>query len=579
MVKSKNHIINKLDLIPKSTGVYCFYNNKNVCIYVGKAKNLKNRVSSYFFKKNTDIKTAQLVKNIKDLSYVVVNSEMDALLLENNLIKKNQPRYNVLLKDGKTYPWICISHDSVPKIYQTRNIDKKAGDYFGPFMSGYIVKTLLGLFSDLFYNQGWTPISYVNREIKDEKELKNYLDIISDIKKILTGNIFLLINNLKKNMSYYSKTQQYERAHVLKNKLDILANYQAKSLIVSPKIDDIDVVSIVSKNQLSIVNFIKIKHGCVISAHSVELHKKLNETEEDLLTHAVISFRQKKISKAIKILSSHQLKNVFSDTKIIVPKIGDKKKLVDLSLKNAKLLLLEKSFASKNNIAKKKTQLVLKNLKLDLGLKIIPKHIECFDNSNFQGKFPVASCVVFKDGKPSKKEYRIFNIKTVVGPDDFASMKEVIERRYKRMVKEKAKLPQLIVVDGGKGQLSSAFDVLKKLNLHQKINLIGIAKKLEEIFMVGDKTPLYLDKRSSSLKLIQHLRDESHRFAIKHHRNRREKNKLKTSLRGIKGIGDKTEKLLIITFGSVNNAINAGQQELTRVVGKSKAKKIFNNYF
>ena len=562
--------------LPNSAGVYQYYDKNKSLLYVGKAKNIKKRVASYFTKSHENKRIKILVSKIEDIKFVIVKTEIDALLLENNLIKKHQPRYNVMLKDGKTYPWICISNEKIPKIFQTRHIKKNKGEYFGPYISTAVVKTLLNVFSDLFYSHGWTPFTYINRIVKSEDELNNYLSIVAEVKKILNGNLYVLINELKKSMVFYSNELMFEKAQIEKEKISILKNYQSKSVIVNPKINNVDVFTIVSNEKTAFVNFLKINSGSVIQTYSLELSKKLNEKENDLLSLAIVEIRKRFNSKSKEIYSSHKVENIWRDLIITIPKIGDKKKLIDLSLKNAKYLLLEKQKIRINQIKRVDKKNVLKILMKDLNLHTLPANIECFDNSNLQGTNAVSACVVFKNGKPSKKDYRLFNIKSVEGPNDYASMEEVVYRRYRGVLESGDLLPDLIVVDGGKGQLNSTIKTLAQLGLDKKIPVIGIAKRLEEIYIAKDKNPLYLDKRSESLKLIQYLRNEAHRFGVMHHRKKRIKNSLSVSLEKINGIGEKTIVLLISHFGSIKNINSSNKKDLIKLIGKSKADKILH---
>ena len=561
--------------IPSSAGIYQYYDKNRSLLYVGKAKNLKKRVSSYFTKTHEHARIRVLVGKIQEIKCVLVKTEIDALLLENNLIKKHQPKYNVMLKDGKTYPWICISNEKVPRIFQTRDVMKNEGEYFGPYVSTHIVKTLLNVCSDLFYSYGWTPISYINRTVKSKKDLTNYLSIINDIRNILNGNLYYLINDLRKRMRLYAKNLQFEKAQIEKEKISILKKYQSKSIIVSPKINNVDVFTIVSDENTGFVNFLKITSGAIIQTHALELRKQLNEKEEELLRLAIFELRKKFNSTSKEIYCSHTIKNTWEGLKITVPKIGDKKKLINLSLQNAKYMLLDKKKKKINRVERLENKHVLKKLQKDLRLKDLPINIECFDNSNLQGTDAVAACVVFKNAKPSKKDYRHFNIKTVVGPDDFASMEEVVYRRYNRILKEEKPLPNLIIIDGGKGQLNAAVKSLEKLRLRGMVPVIGIAKRLEEIYFPNDSVPLYLDKRSESLKLIQRLRNEAHRFGIAHHRKKRSQNYLSTSLDKIDGIGMKTISLLISHFGSTKKVNSATKKDLIQLIGKNKTDKIF----
>ena len=587
------HISELIKNIPNKAGVYQYYDKHKTLLYIGKAKKLKNRVSSYFSKIQEHRKTRLLVSKIQDIKYLVVKTEMDALLLENNLIKKHQPRYNVMLKDGKTYPWICIKKEPFARIFQTRTIVKDGSSYFGPYTSVRLVKTLLDFFHQLYPLRNCT-LNLSDENIKSDKfkvcleyhmgnclgpcigEQKNtdYQIGIKHIEQIIKGDIKAVIKYLKSTMLSFSEKMEFEKAHSVKQKIELLSNYQAKSTIVNPKINNVDVFTIISDETTAFVNYLKISSGAIIQAHTLELKKKLNETEKDLLQLAIVELRQRFNSTSKQIYCSHPLENVWKDLSISMPKIGDKKQLIDLSLRNAKYMLLDQKKQKIDNQERANNKRVLGQLKKDLRLLEHPRHIECFDNSNIQGSNPVAACVVFKNANPSKKDYRHFNIKTVVGPDDFASMEEVVYRRYKRLLKENKSLPELIVIDGGKGQLSSAVKSLEKLNLRGKIAIIGIAKRLEEIYFPGDSIPLYLDKRSESLKLIQQLRDEAHRFSITHHRKQRGKNSLGTSLDKINGIGPKTVELLIAHFGSVKQVMKAEKEELIRLIGKNKAKKI-----
>ena len=591
---ASEHIKGLLKLIPEKAGVYRYYDKNETLLYVGKAKNLKKRVISYFNKKLEHGKTKVLVSKIHDIQYVVVPTEIDALLLENNLIKKHQPKYNVALKDGKTYPWICIKNEPFPRIFQTRNVIKDGSVYFGPYTSVRLVKTLLDFFHQLYPLRNCS-LSLTDKNInakkfkvcleyhignclgpcEDKQTNEEYQLGIEHVQQIIKGDIKSVTQHLKTTMLHFSEKMEFEKAQSVKEKIDLLNNYQAKSSIVNPKINDVDVFTILSDKDTAFVNYLKINSGAIIQAHTLELNKKLNETERELLQLAIIELRQRFKSTSKTIYCSHSLENVWEDLSITIPKIGDKKKLIDISLRNAKYMQLDKQKRKINNIEKQDNKRILERLQKDLHLINRPKHIECFDNSNIQGTNPVAACVVFKNARPSKKDYRHFNIKTVVGPDDFASMEEVVYRRYKRLLKEEEPLPELIIVDGGKGQLSSAVKSLDKLKLRGKVAIVGIAKRLEEIYFPGDSIPLYLDKRSESLKLIQQLRDEAHRFSITHHRKQREKNILGTSLDKIEGIGPKTVELLISHFGSVKKVMEAKKEELEKLIGKAKAKKIY----
>lgn len=572
---TKQEFISKLiSTIPNCTGVYCFYNTQKSLLYVGKAKNLKFRVNSYFNNTSLCKKTQVLVKQIDDIKYTVVFSEMDALLLENNLIKKHQPKYNVLLKDDKTYPWICIKNEPLPRIFQTRKIIKDGSEYYGPFMSTNIIKVLLDFFSDLFYDKGWTPFSYLNRRF-DKNSKKEYLVVISEIRKILKGDIKSIVTRLQKNMLTHSERLEFEQAQKIKNVISLIKNYQSKSTIISPKITDVDVFTLLNSDSYAYVNYLKILSGSVVQTHTVEIKKKLNESPEDLLKIVIIDLRERFGSSSKKIFCSHKIKDVWGRINIIVPKIGDKKKLINLSLKNARQMELASKKIRVLRKEKSTNTQAVRQLQKDLRLKEPPIYIECFDNSNTQGSNPVSACVVFKHAKASKKDYRIFNIKSHSGIDDFRSIEEVIYRRYFRLKNEGLELPQLIIVDGGKGQLNSAIKSLKKLNLYGAIPLIGVAKKLEKIYFPKDPDPLYLDKRSSSLRLIQKLRNEAHRFSLFHHRKQRNSTFLTSSLDSIKGIGPKTIEKLILRFGSVKNILAAEKKEIEHLIGKKKSEQIF----
>ena len=587
------HIEELLKIFPQKPGVYQYYDKANKLLYIGKAKNLKKRVASYFNKKQEHGKTRVLVSKIQDIKYIVVGSEMDALLLENNLIKKHQPKYNVALKDGKTYPWICIKNEPFPRIFQTRNVIKDGSSYYGPYVSVRLVKTLLDFFHQLYPLRNCS-LNLIDKNIRSAKfkvcleyhignclgpcenkqSDKEYSIGVEHIKQIIKGDIKSVIQYLETTMRNFSDKMEFEKAQLVKDKIDLLSNYQSKSTIVNPKINNVDVFTILSHEKIAFVNYLKINSGAIVQTQTLELNKKLEETEEELLQLAIVELRQRFKSTSNIIYCSHYLENFLSNLSIIVPKIGDKKKLVDLSLRNAKYMMIELKKQKMNNIIKQDNTRVLEQLQKDLRLINCPRHIECFDNSNIQGAYPVAACVVFKNAKPSKKDYRNFNIKTVAGPDDFASMEEVVYRRYKRLLDENKSLPELIIVDGGKGQLSSAVKSLDKLKLRGKIAIIGIAKRLEEIYFPEDSVPLYLDKRSESLKLIQQLRDEAHRFGISHHRKQRGKDSLGTSLDRIDGIGSKTVEMLITHFGSVKKVMEAKNEELIKLIGKSKAEKI-----
>ena len=571
----KEHLKSAIKRLPSTPGVYNYYDDIGKIIYIGKAKNLKRRVSSYFTKNHDNLKTKILVSKIYDFKYILVETEIDALLLENNLIKKHQPKYNILLKDDKSYPWICIKKEEFPRVFQTRKVIKDGSEYFGPYMSTYVVNVLLNFFSEIFYDNGWTPFTYLGKEKKPESKEK-YLETISQIRKILKGDIKSVISYLKDKMMVHADKMEFENAQKIKEQLNLLTNYQSKSSIVSSKINNVDVFTIISDEKNAFVNYLKITTGAIIQSHTVEIKKKLSESDEEILQFVITDLRIRFNSVSTFIYSSNKIINIWGKVKIIIPAQGEKKKLIDLSLRNAKYIQLEKKKRQALNLTKSNKSIVLQKIKQDLHLKEIPIHIECFDNSNFQGSNPTASCVVFKKGVPSKKDYRHYNIKTVVGPDDYASMEEIVLRRYRRLLKEKKSLPQLIVIDGGKGQLSSAIKSLKELKVYGKIAIIGIAKRLEEIYFPNDNTPIYLDKRSSSLKLIQQLRNEAHRFAINHHIKKRSLNSISSELEKIDGIGPKTVDKIIQNYGSFENLMRSKRSEIVKLIGKEKTNKLFS---
>jgi excinuclease ABC subunit C len=586
----------QLQTLPDAPGVYQFYDKQGKILYVGKAKNLKKRVSSYFTKTHEYGKTRVMVKKITDIKHIVVETETDALLLENNLIKKHQPRYNVLLKDDKSYPWICIKNERFPRVFSTRRVIKDGSEYFGPYTSMKTVKTLLDLIKGLYhirtckYDLSAAKVEAGKYRVCLEFHLGNcngpcegleteqsYHSNIDAIRDILKGNFKNSLQNFKQQMQQYADNMQFEAAQKVKEKLDILLNYQAKSTVVNPKISNVDVFSIVSDESYAYINFLQLSYGSIIRSHTLELKKKLDETDEDLLQLGITEIRQRFHSKSKELYVPFPVE-LGEDVKITVPKLGDKKHILDLSKRNAMYYRMEQLKQVKIVDPDRHTNRMMAQMKADLRLSTEPRHIECFDNSNIQGTNPVAACVVFKNGKPSKKDYRHFNIKTVEGPDDFASMEEVVYRRYKRLLDENQSLPQLIVIDGGKGQLSSAVKSLETLNLRGKIAIIGIAKRLEEIFYPNDSIPLYLDKKSESLKIIQQLRNEAHRFGIEHHRNKRSKTALNSELQEINGIGDQTIVELMKKFKSVKRISEATEEDLAAVVGASRASKIKEFY-
>jgi len=579
--------------LPSDPGVYQYFDKNNTVIYVGKAKNLKRRVTSYFNKVHENAKTRILVKKIHRMEHIVVPSEVDALLLENSLIKKYRPRYNILLKDDKTYPWICIKKEPFPRVFSTRKVIQDGSQYFGPYPNVKTVYTLLELIRGLY------PIRTCNYDLSKEKvqkqsykvcleyhigncmapceakvSVENYNQNISAIRDIIKGNFRRSLDQFKSQMKQYATAMEFEKAQEIKEKLESLENYQAKSTVVNPKITNVDVFSIISDESYGYVNFFQVAFGSIIRSHTVEIKKKLDETEAEMLTHVVVDLRQRFNLQSKEIYLPIEI-DFGPKIKVTVPKLGDKKKLVELSQRNAKFFRLERFKQMKIIDPDRHVKRLMQQMKTDLRLKVEPHHIECFDNSNIQGTNPTAACVVFRNGKPFKKDYRHFKIKTVQGPDDFASIEEVVHRRYKRLSDEGQSLPQLIVIDGGKGQLSSAVKSLDRLGLRGQIAIIGIAKRLEEIYFPGDSIPMYLDKRSETLKVIQQLRNEAHRFGLTLHRNIRSKNALKSPLDEVEGIGPKTKEILLKKFKSLKRIKAASEEEIIDVMGSVKGGKIF----
>lgn len=595
---SEKHIANlkeKVAALPDNPGVYQYIDANDNIIYIGKAKNLKKRVSSYFTKYHDSVKTRILVKNIREIKHIVVDTEQDALLLENNLIKKYKPRYNALLKDDKTFPWICIKNEAFPRVFSTRQFIRDGSTYFGPYTSGRTLKVMLDFIRQLYplrtctLNLAQNYIAQGKYKVCLEHHLGNclgpcigqqteesYRQNIESIKNILKGNIGEVIQLLKVTMTEFSKAYKFEEAQKLKEKLDHLENYQSKSTIVNPSIHNVDVFSFIEDEGSAYVNFLKVVNGGIIQVHTLELKKRTDEDKESLLLTAITEIRQRLRSTSREIIVPFELDFEFEDVKFLVPQRGDKKHLLELSTRNAFYYKKEKMKQEINRSPQKRVDRVMETMRSDLRLKQAPVHIEGFDNSNIQGTTPVASCVVFKNGKPSKRDYRHFNIKTVVGADDFASMEEIIYRRYKRLLDENQLLPQLIVIDGGKGQLGAAVNSLLKLDLIGKIAIIGIAKRLEEIYFPGDSVPIYLDKNSESLKIIQHIRNESHRFGITFHRLKRSKGFIKSELENIPGIGEKLIEKLLSEFKSVELIKTKSEIELAAVIGKAKGLLVYN---
>jgi excinuclease ABC subunit C len=592
-----DYLKSQVSVLPNKPGIYQFYDDSGTIIYIGKAKDLKKRVSSYFSKTHDNRKTAILVRNIAEIKHMIVQSEQDALLLENNLIKKYKPRYNIQLKDDKSFPWICVKNEAFPRVFKTRELIRDGSKYYGPYTSIYTVRTMMELFKSEYKlrtcNYLLTGENIKNRKYKVCLEYhignclgpcegyiseEKYNDGIEDINNILKGNISGVIKHLKELMAKMSDSLNFEEAARIKEKYDSLKRYQSRSTIVSPKITDVDVFSIEEDEKFAFINYLKVIKGAIIQTFTLEIKKVLNETQEELLLSGIVEIRQNILSNAKEILVPFKLDFNLENVVFKIPVKGEKKNLMELSQRNAKYYRMEKEKQVVFKNPKIREELLLNTIKKDLQLTEIPVQIECFDNSNLQGSNPVAACVVFKNGKPNTKEYRHYNIKTVEGQNDFASMEEVVYRRYRRLMDEKKSLPQLIVIDGGKGQLSSAVAALDKLDLRGKISIIGIAKKLEEIYFPGDSVPIYINKNSQTLKVIQQLRDEAHRFGITFHRNKRSKEFITSELNSINGIGEKTSQKLLNDFKSVKTIKDQPLLSLAKSIGNSKA-QILYNYF
>ena len=581
-----------LNNIPGKPGVYQFRDASGNVLYVGKAKNLKKRIASYFAK-NQSGKTNALLRKTKEITHTIVDCESDALFLENNLIKKLQPRYNILLKDDKTFPWICIRNEPFPRVYSTRNVIRDGSLYFGPYTSGLMVKTIITLLRQLYQlrtcslNLTGESIAAGKFKVCLEFHIGNcrapcigrqsdsdYAESISQIRDILKGNIATVIDHLKGMMKRFSDDLKFEEAQKIKEKIVLLTKYRSRSAIVSSTLKNVDVFGYAGDEMAAYISYMKVSHGSIIQAFTLELRSRVEEESESLLGMAITEIRQRLESDAREIIVPFRPDILLEKVKYTIPEIGDKKKLLDLVTRNAIYYRLERKKARAEKDPESRTGKNLEKVKTDLHMPALPVHIECFDNSNIMGSSPVAACVVFRGGKPSKKEYRHFNIKTVIGPDDFSSMEEVIFRRYRRMLDENQKLPQLVIIDGGKGQLSSAVRSIDRLGLREKVTVIGIAKKLEEIYFPGDSIPIYLDKNSFTLRLIQQLRNEAHRFGINFHRDKRSSEMIRSDLDRITGIGPKTKELLLKNFRSVDEIRNAKQEDLQRLLGRSKAELI-----
>ncbi len=588
---NQNDVQSLIRSLPDQPGVYQFFDQQGTIIYIGKAKNLRKRVSSYFNRTKYDsYKIKVLVKKVSDIRYIVVSSEPDALLLENNLIKKHQPRYNILLKDDKTFPWICIRNEPFPRIHSTRNVINDGSEYFGPYTSAFAVKILLSLIRQL-YPLRTCKLSLTDDNIRQKKfrvcleyhignckgpceglqSEADYRENVNQIREIIKGNLTEVITYLKKEMEKLSSAYRFEEANLLKEKIEVLSRYKSKSTIVNPSIHDVDVFSIVNEENEAYVNFLKVVQGAVIQAHTVEIKKKLNEPAEELLAFAITELRSRIQSSSRELIVPMDLGEYLPGMRLTIPKRGDKKKLLDLSLRNARSYKHEKMKRISSMKTPGSSERILKQMQSDLRLKKLPVHIECFDNSNIQGATPVAACVVFRNGKPSKKEYRHYHIRKVKGIDDFASMEEVVYRRYRRLTEEGIPLPELVIIDGGKGQLNAALESINQLGIRGKVAIIGIAKKLEEIYFPGDPVPLYIDKSSESLRLIQYIRNEAHRFGIGFHRQKRSGTMTESALKDIPGIGPKTIEKLFIRFKSVKGIQEAAFEEVAEEIGATRA--------
>lgn len=581
----------KIGLLPDSPGVYMYFDSEGKIIYVGKAKRLKRRVSSYFNRVHSVARTNVLVRNIRDLKYIVVDSEEDALHLENSLIKEHNPKYNVLLKDDKSYPWICVTNELYPRVFLTREPPTRGAKFYGPYTNVSVARTVIELIRELY------PIRTCRHLLTKETiergkiglclqyHIKNckgcctgavsaeeYGGFIGEIRQILSGNTQQLCAYLIEEMSRLASELKFEEAQIIKEKYDLVEKYRAKSVIVSSHITDVDVFALYRENNNAYINYIHLRNGAIVQCLTLEYAVKVDESDEELLSMAIAEIMAKFERKPKEIIVPVELDLEMSGVQFVVPKIGDKKKLIDIALKNAKQYHLEKQTRSEKLNPQQRTMRILTTVQRDFRLSVLPHHMECFDNSNTQGTNPVSSCVVFRDGVPAKRDYRHFNVKTVEGPNDFASMKEVLTRRYTRLIEEGESLPQLVIVDGGKGQLSAAVEAFDEMGIRGQVALVGIAERLEEIYFPGDSVPLYIDKNSESLRVVQRMRDEAHRFAITHHRNRRSKGQTISVLDGIKGVGDVTRNTLIKHFKSVKRLKEASLEDVAKVVGAAKAK-------
>lgn len=580
----------KIDLLPESPGVYLYYDKERNIIYIGKAKKLRRRVRSYFNRVHSVARTNVLVRNIADLKYVVVNSEEDALHLENSLIKENKPKYNVLLKDDKSYPWICVTNEPYPRVFITRDVTRKGGKYYGPYVNVHMVRTIIALIREIYPLR--TCTHYITEEAIEKKKhrvclqyhikncegcctgeisIEKYQEYIAQVKQILSGNVHQLSTMLMEQMSMLSAEMRFEEANEIKKKYMLVEQYRAKTVIVSAQIHDVDVFSLVRDDDTAYINYMHVQNGSISKTITLEYRTRLSETNEEILSMAIAEIQAKFETVSSEVIVPFLPDLEFADKKFIIPQKGDKKKLLDISEKNAKQYQIDKLKTSEKLNPEQRVTRVLTAMQKDFRLPDLPRHIECFDNSNIQGTNPVSACVVFKNAKPSKRDYRHFIIKSVEGPDDYASMKEVLTRRYSRLLAEGQDLPQLVVIDGGKGQLSAAVEAFTEMGIYGKISLISIAERLEEIYFPGDSVPLYIDKNSESLKVIQYLRDEAHRFGITHHRLRRSKTQIASVLDEIKGVGAKTRETLLKEFKSVKRIREASLDDLAKVIGPAKA--------
>ena len=585
----------QISLLPDAPGVYQYFDKTGKIIYVGKAKSLKKRVSSYFNKNQDNNKTRILVSHIHQLKFIVVESELDALLLENNLIKTYQPKYNIALKDDKTYPWIVIKKEPFPRIFQTRQKRNDGSKYFGPYPNVKVMQSLLGLIKEM-YPLRTCPLDLQQYKIEEGKfktclefhigrclgpcvgnqTKASYDKMVDEIELLLKGKTYYLIQLLKSKMLDFSEKYQFEKAQEMKVLIEQIEKYRSKSSVVSSTISDVDVFTIEETENRFFFNFLMIQEGAIIHAYTSEVSKKLDEDLETIISYVLPEIRQRFESTSKEVIVQHGLSIILPGIQFSVPQIGEKKKLIELSLRNVNYYRLDKLKKEHLNLTERDPNRVLKQVQTDFKLNELPIHMECFDNSNFQGTNAVSACVVFKNGKPAKNDYRHFNVKTVEGPDDFATMREVVYRRYKRMLDENQTLPQLIIIDGGKGQLSAAMEAITELSLRGKVVVVGIAKRLEEIFYPGDQYPIYIDKRSESLKLIQFMRNEAHRFGITHHRNKRSKNSIQSELLEIKGIGEKTMQELFKEFKTIKAMKETSLEQLEKKIGRSKATILFN---